>query len=77
MYIKHIHFEGHSRAFLVKFEAAEDIINSISTDRGQYHDYLQTTYNYVEKLKISIIMHGIVTKILFHNSAKLSNSTNQ
>ena len=55
--IKHLHLEGHSKASLVKFEGAEDIINSISADRGQYPDYLQSIYNYIQKLlKTSIII---------------------
>ena len=45
--MKHLYLEGLSKAFLVKFEAAEDIINSISTGKGQYPEYLQTIYNYV------------------------------
>ena len=32
--IEHLHLEGLSKAFPVKFEAAEDIINSISAGRG-------------------------------------------
>ena len=55
--IKHLHLQGLSKAFLVKFEAAEDIINRISAGRGQYPDYLQTLYNYIQKLlKTSIII---------------------
>ena len=51
------HLQGLSKAFLVKFEAAEDIVNRISAGRGQYPDYLQTLYNYIQKLlKTSIII---------------------
>ena len=56
MSIKHFYLEGLFKA-LVKFEAAEDIVNSISAGRGQYPDCLQTTYNYIQKLlKTSTIM---------------------
>ena len=54
--IKHLYLRL-SKAFLVDFEAAEDIINSISAGRGQYSDYLQTIYNFIQKLlKGSIIL---------------------
>ena len=57
MSIKHLQLEGLSKAFLTKFEATEDIINSISAGRGKYPDYLQTIYSYIQKLlKTSIIM---------------------
>ena len=54
--IKHLYL-GLSKAFLVDFAAAEDIINSISAGRGQYPDNLQTICNYMQKLlKASIIL---------------------
>ena len=77
MSVKHLYLKGLLKAFLVKFETAADIINSISAGRGQYLDYLQTRYNYIQVLlKTSIIIQGIVAKILFRHQAKLSNSTN-
>ena len=57
MSIKHLYLEELSKAFLVNFEATEDIVNSISAGRGQYPDHLQTIYNYIQKLlKTSIII---------------------
>ena len=70
--IKLLRLEGLSKAFLVKFDAAENIINCISAGRGQYTDSLQTIYNCIKKLiKPSIIMSGIA----FRNQEKLSNSS--
>ena len=55
--IKHLHLKGLSKDFLLKFEAVEDIIYNISAGWRQYPDYLQTVYNYMQKLlKTSIIM---------------------
>ena len=57
MSMKHLHLAGLSKSSLGTFEAAEDIINRISAGRGQYPDYIQTTYNYIQKLlKTSIII---------------------
>ena len=72
MSIKHLRLEGLSKAFLVKFNAPENIINSIPAGRGQYTDSLQTIYSCIKKLiKPSIIMSGIA----FRNQEKLSNSS--
>ena len=46
--IKHLHLEGLSKAYLLKFENAEDSINSISAARGQYPDHSQNMYNYLK-----------------------------
>ena len=58
------HLERLSKAFLVKFEVAKDIINIYP---------IATIYKNFQKICNS---KEIVTKILFHNQAKLSNSTN-
>ena len=47
--IKYLRLEGISKTLLVKFKAEEYIINSISPDRRQYLDYLQTIYHYIQK----------------------------
>ena len=39
--IKHLHLKGISYFPLVKFEAAENIINSISASRVLFPDYVQ------------------------------------
>ena len=51
--MKHLHLGGLSKAQQIQLEAVKDIINSISGGEGQYFDYLQTIYNYIQKhLKI-------------------------
>ena len=47
--MKHLHLGGLSKAQQVQFEAVKEIINSISGREGQYFDYLQTIYNYIQK----------------------------